>query len=267
MNLKEYREEPDKGLFEKIERRVRRRHILREGGIVVSGVAIVGIAIGLSLGYREESGKWKVEKSLTENLMETEQPSIQALEQPSNQFVKQSENQSISQTDKPVSQSVPSAHKVAIPEPMPETTQPVLQQGIPTLPSSDVRQASVAVDDLIVEETPKPVAESAAKNESTDTVQKHNYSILKAPNIIIPNGEWDENREFRVTATATVSDFSMVIFNRAGRRVFSTNDMLQPWDGIYNGVPVPQGAYVWVARFRDSEGRPHEEKGTVTVVR
>ena len=49
--------------------------------------------------------------------------------------------------------------------------------------------------------------------------------------------------------------------------VYSTSDINAAWDATVGGAQVPQGAYVWVATFRDSDGVSRREAGTVTVVR
>ena len=91
-------------------------------------------------------------------------------------------------------------------------------------------------------------------------------NILWAPNIITPNGDVAENRVFKVVATSDVSDFRIHIYNRGGRLLFKSSDINEVWDATHNGTSVPQGAYVWVATFRGTDGSSHREAGTVTVV-
>jgi len=104
-----------------------------------------------------------------------------------------------------------------------------------------------------------------AKDPSSTIV--HEDNLMWAPNVIVPNGDVDENRTFKLKFTSAVTDFRIVIFNRGGRQLYQSNDPAFEWDGTHDGTAMPQGAYVWVAKFRDSDGRAHQEKGTVTVLR
>ena len=58
MNLKEYRERPDEGLFGKIERRLRKRRALRVASAVMAGVALL-IVVGVWLTTPERSSEEK----------------------------------------------------------------------------------------------------------------------------------------------------------------------------------------------------------------
>lgn len=95
----------------------------------------------------------------------------------------------------------------------------------------------------------------------------HEDDLLWAPNIITPGGDVDENRVFSIKASSTLSQFVIHIYNRRGQRIFSSTDPEFVWDATYNGAAVPQGAFVWVASFRDGEGKARTETGTVVVVR
>ena len=108
---------------------------------------------------------------------------------------------------------------------------------------------------------------ATAKDGGAAPVQPHYDNVLWAPNIIMPMADAEENRVFKVKSTSAVSNFRMVVYSRDGRPVFSSNDIDQGWDARRDGSLVPQGTYVWIARFRDSAGSIRQEKGTVTVVR
>lgn len=95
----------------------------------------------------------------------------------------------------------------------------------------------------------------------------HEDDLLWAPNIIVPNGDVDANRTFSLKTSSTLKDFRVHIYNRRGQRIFSSTDQAFVWDATYDGAAAPQGAYVWVATFRDSDGTARSETGTVVVVR
>ena len=87
------------------------------------------------------------------------------------------------------------------------------------------------------------------------------------PNVFTPNSE-DENAHFRMYANMPYEVFHLYIYNRRGEVVYETNSPEFSWDGTCNGVNCPQGAYVYVCRYR----KPGmltlvEQRGTVTLVR
>lgn len=118
----------------------------------------------------------------------------------------------------------------------------------------------------VVQETQAVANASSAKVGGADPVPYQVDNILWAPNIITPNGDVAENRVFKVVASSTVSDFRIHIYNRGGRLLFKSSDINEVWDATHDGTTVPQGAYVWVATFRGTDGSSHRQAGTVTVV-
>jgi gliding motility-associated-like protein len=63
--------------------------------------------------------------------------------------------------------------------------------------------------------------------------------------------------------------FSVFIYDRNGRLVYTSEDLHFKWDGTTaDGIKCPQGTYAWVIRYR----RPSTEdivtqKGTITLLR
>ncbi len=75
--------------------------------------------------------------------------------------------------------------------------------------------------------------------------------IFYAPNAFTPDGdEFNQTWKFYV-AGIDEFDFELMIFNRWGEVVWETHDVNSSWDGTYNGTPVKEGAYTWVARVKD----------------
>jgi gliding motility-associated-like protein len=87
------------------------------------------------------------------------------------------------------------------------------------------------------------------------------------PNIFTPGSE-DENEKFRLYSINTYEHFHISIFNRRGEVVFESQDSHFEWDGTFNGTPCPQGAYVYICRFRKpGTYNLSTLKGTVTLIR
>ena len=88
-------------------------------------------------------------------------------------------------------------------------------------------------------------------------------SPFLVPNAFTPNGD-GLNDTFRPVATGDlIRQFSMVIYNRWGQKVFETSDPSIGWDG----EDAPAGVYSWVISFSDMVGKVAKIKGSVTLVR
>ena len=89
------------------------------------------------------------------------------------------------------------------------------------------------------------------------------------PNSFTPNGD-GINDVFRPLGTNVV-EYELLIFNRWGELIFSTNDFHQGWDGQHNGKSAQQDTYVWRAKYRmlnSRGGQPDfETHGRVTLLR
>jgi gliding motility-associated-like protein len=57
---------------------------------------------------------------------------------------------------------------------------------------------------------------------------------------------------------------SVEVFNRYGQRVFYSAGYGTPWDGNYNGKPVPAGTYYYVIQLQNGF-KPMS--GSVTILR
>ena len=60
----------------------------------------------------------------------------------------------------------------------------------------------------------------------------------------------------------------MNIYNRWGQLIFTTNSLDgRGWDGDFNGVPQPEGVYIYIieAAFKDAEH--FHKQGNITLLR
>ena len=57
------------------------------------------------------------------------------------------------------------------------------------------------------------------------------------------------------------------IYNRWGQQIFSTNSLIEGWDGTIRGVKQQTGTYVWMLRAEDIAGKIYEMKGVSTLIR
>ena len=88
-----------------------------------------------------------------------------------------------------------------------------------------------------------------------------------APNVFTP--ERPDNSTFQIYTANEQENFSVYIYDRMGRQVYTSNDLHFKWDGNTDeGLKCPQGTYVYVITYR----RPGTEdivtqKGAVTLLR
>lgn len=116
-------------------------------------------------------------------------------------------------------------------------------------------QKTVSINQELKTDTQK-----APEISQRDTVR----SQLFVPNAFTPLS--DKNNLFK-PAQADVSDYRMNIYNRQGVLLFDSEDITHGWDGRSKGEVCPSGTYVYVISFRDTEGKPHTQKGTLMLLK
>jgi gliding motility-associated-like protein len=87
------------------------------------------------------------------------------------------------------------------------------------------------------------------------------------PNAFTPDGD-GKNDVFNGKGT-NIAEYEMLIFNRWGELVFSTNSLDYSWDGTYKASTEPLiDVYVYKVKIKDSvRGQYHLYEGHVTIVR
>jgi gliding motility-associated-like protein len=92
------------------------------------------------------------------------------------------------------------------------------------------------------------------------------YKPLELTNAFSPNGD-GTNDTWIAKQTFDYEEFSMIIYNRWGRKMYETNDPFFAWDGTTDtGEEASDGTYFYVARLKHFENSG-EFKGTVTLLR
>lgn len=279
-NWKDYQVKPDEGLFDAVHRRLRVRRILR-----IAAVAFVAVSVALVVvlsTVKDTTSPSVNEQSSVRN------DRIASQVTPQHAIHNAKASPAVEPEDTPqAGPAVKAVGKLVAEESMP-LLQP--QDAVPVVvePVTDANPAENTVRQptatpvnpmqgtpvitaepdtpYVVQETQAVANASSAKVDGADPVPYQVDNILWAPNIITPNGDVAENRVFKVVASSTVSDFRIHIYNRGGRLLFKSSDINEVWDATHDGTTVPQGAYVWVATFRGTDGSSHRQAGTVTVV-
>ena len=84
------------------------------------------------------------------------------------------------------------------------------------------------------------------------------------PNTFTPNG--DLHNDLLVTIGNKIQSFKMIITNRWGEVVFSTNNINKFWDGKFEGQAIPEGTYSYQINIIGEDKRPFSKTGIVNVL-
>ena len=109
------------------------------------------------------------------------------------------------------------------------------------------------------------------KNESIKVDISPDYCCnLSMPNVFTPNDDL-KNDLFEISSHSEISAYHLVIYNRWGQSVFTTNNLMDSWDGKTDGkVEAAAGIYYWTANVHCDHLRKRFSKdyrGTVTLLR
>ena len=105
--------------------------------------------------------------------------------------------------------------------------------------------------------------------ETIGSVKVTNDCYMSIPNVFTPNGDGMNDYFFpRQFLTSGLSSFSLQIFNRWGTLIFETNSLSgSGWDGKFNNVDQPSGAYVYIIDGTFKDGQKEHHQGNVTLLR
>jgi gliding motility-associated-like protein len=115
-----------------------------------------------------------------------------------------------------------------------------------------------------------PVAYVVANTQGcVDTVVKH-ITITPdfhfyMPNTFTPNE--DALNDLFMPVTRGIKNYTFMVFDRWGEKLFSSEDPLQGWDGSYRGQPCKQDVYGWKAVVSTVHGEQKVYSGNVTLLR
>lgn len=142
------------------------------------------------------------------------------------------------------------------------------------LQTFDAGPATDFVDDIVdLQNQTLTYVVTALPNDNKLTPSVSNaVTIIKDPKLFFPTAFTPDqigppqNETFKVFGQF-ISAIEMKIFNRWGELLFVSNDIATGWDGTYNGVPQPEGVYVFRARITDLDGRQSVKSGSVVLLR
>jgi gliding motility-associated-like protein len=104
------------------------------------------------------------------------------------------------------------------------------------------------------------------KGKDSITLIRKDCIPIGIPNAFTPNGD-AKNEVFKPTINQEIRNYSFMVYNRYGEKIFDTRSYGIGWDGTYKGKPQPIGTYVYQIVFTNIFGFKSENKGTVMLLR
>lgn len=109
------------------------------------------------------------------------------------------------------------------------------------------------------------IVTSAGGCKTTKSVTIKLNGILYVPNAFTPNG--DNDNDIFYAYGQNIVEFEMMIFDRWGEKLFTSENLDDGWDGTYKNELAKTETYVWKIKYKDVLGNPGELIGTVTLLR
>lgn len=96
----------------------------------------------------------------------------------------------------------------------------------------------------------------------------NDFFTIYVPNAFTPDGDGKNDVFFAFVDGIVPSSFELMIFNRWGDLIFTTNDPNGFWDGMHRGQKAQQDVYVWKIKLKDNvEGKKRSYYGHVSLLR
>ncbi len=113
------------------------------------------------------------------------------------------------------------------------------------------------------------VSNGLSRCSTTDSVAVNKDCYLNIPNAFTPDGDGINDYFFpRQSLSRQIRKFDMKIFNRFGQIIFQTDRSDgRGWDGQYNNLRQPAGAYVYLIDVSFANEQTEQYKGNVTLIR
>ncbi|MBR1798426.1 MAG: gliding motility-associated C-terminal domain-containing protein [Bacteroidales bacterium] len=277
MNLKEFEYTPTDGVFEKIEKRLAVRQMVRNVVIAVGIVVVLG-GVACAIVFSKDNVPLVIPNrhemtTTTEILAEP-----QALPQKQETARVHHSGRKHVDAEKSIALQKQTADNMVdlsvandINDNSTLTTSETQETGALKTNASNNATIVVTAEEKPLDKSADGTSQNTINNPKsepdTTRIRRDFGTIAWVPNAIAPNDENEKNRVFCVKFTEYVSNFKIMIFNRAGRLVYESTDPEFVWNASSGSQAVGQGTYVWAMSFRDNQGVHHSERGTVTVIR
>ena len=89
---------------------------------------------------------------------------------------------------------------------------------------------------------------------------------MDVPNAFTPNND-GTNDTFLPVSNCDFSEYTFMIFNRWGEKLFETNNPENSWDGNHMGKLFPVGVYVYLVKYKHQDIHEMTKTGSFTLIR
>jgi gliding motility-associated-like protein len=86
------------------------------------------------------------------------------------------------------------------------------------------------------------------------------------PNVFTPNND-GVNDNFVPIKYKGISKANLIIYNRWGEKVFTTDDLTQGWNGTYKNNNSAEGTYYWMVQYTTISNETKQLKGYLTLIK
>ncbi len=108
----------------------------------------------------------------------------------------------------------------------------------------------------------EPASSTPGSGESGTTQQ----SLFSIPNAFTPNGD-GLNDIFMPVTSAEIVSYQMDIFMANGQHIFASKNINFGWNGEYKGSLMNGGTYIYVIKYKGTDGKEHIDKGQLLLIR
>lgn len=131
--------------------------------------------------------------------------------------------------------------------------------------NNPIAQLGEDIDSIIYRVRVTDLGGCFGEDEIKVRVFKGNPDIL-VPSAFTPNSD-GKNDVLRPIAIGITQLQYFSIYNRWGQLLFTTSTQGNGWDGTFNGIKQPSGAYVYITQGKDFTGKTVFRKGTAVLIR
>ncbi|MFY9309532.1 MAG: gliding motility-associated C-terminal domain-containing protein [Bacteroidia bacterium] len=101
-----------------------------------------------------------------------------------------------------------------------------------------------------------------ANSTTSDTI-----NTITLPNAFSPNNDGHNDLFILQGWKKRITEFSIIIYNRWGEKVFESDDPERGWDGTYNGKLMDAGVFVYYINATLINGEKIIKKGNISLIR
>lgn len=128
------------------------------------------------------------------------------------------------------------------------------------------------IDETQILSENSPIQNEIIKTENTDSLITDTLNIDTTlipkptyyfPTAFSPNGDGINDEFFPIGIDLINMNFQLLIYDRWGNIVYESMNIDYKW----NGENCKNGIYIWIFRYQDTDGKIHNDKGQVTLIK